>query len=37
VTLDEDGCLPVRTSPGIGVALNEEAMKERVDPEFPPL
>jgi L-alanine-DL-glutamate epimerase-like enolase superfamily enzyme len=37
VTLDEDGCLPVRTSPGIGVALKEEVMKERTDPEFQPL
>jgi len=37
VLLDEDGFLPVRTGPGIGVALNEEVVKERTDPEFRPL
>jgi galactonate dehydratase len=37
VTLDDDGCLEVRTTPGIGIALNEDFMKERTDPEFHPL
>jgi hypothetical protein len=27
----------VRTTPGIGVALNEDVVKERTDPEFHPL
>jgi galactonate dehydratase len=37
VSLDDDGFLEVRTTPGIGVALNEDVMKERTDPEFHPL
>jgi galactonate dehydratase len=37
VTLDEDGFLPVRKAPGIGVALNEDVVKARTDPEFRPL
>jgi L-alanine-DL-glutamate epimerase-like enolase superfamily enzyme len=37
VLLDENGFLPVRTTPGIGVALNEDVVKERTDPEFRPL
>jgi galactonate dehydratase len=37
VLLDEDGFLAVRTGAGIGVALNDEVMKERTDPEFHPL
>ncbi len=35
--LDGDGFLDVRTTPGIGVALNEDVVKERTDPEFHPL
>jgi L-alanine-DL-glutamate epimerase-like enolase superfamily enzyme len=34
VVLDGDGFLDVRTTPGIGVALNEDVLKERTDPEF---
>ncbi|MGA3224631.1 MAG: mandelate racemase/muconate lactonizing enzyme family protein [Acidobacteriaceae bacterium] len=34
VVLDGDGFLDVRTTPGIGVALNEGVLKERTDPEF---
>ena len=37
VSLDAEGFLQVRTTPGIGVALNEEVVKERTDPEFHPL
>jgi len=37
VTLDDDGYLEVRSLPGIGVALDEDAVKERTDPEFKPL
>jgi L-alanine-DL-glutamate epimerase-like enolase superfamily enzyme len=37
VLLDEYGFLPVRTPPGIGVALNEDAARERTDTEFRPL
>jgi L-alanine-DL-glutamate epimerase-like enolase superfamily enzyme len=37
VALDAEGFLEVRTTPGIGVALNEDVVKERTDPEFPPL
>jgi galactonate dehydratase len=37
VSLDDDGFLEVRTTPGIGVALNEDAVRERTDPEFHPL
>ena len=37
VPLDGEGFLPVRTTPGIGVALNEDVVKERTDPEFHPL
>jgi L-alanine-DL-glutamate epimerase-like enolase superfamily enzyme len=34
VLLDENGFLPVRMTPGIGVALNEDVVKERTDSEF---
>jgi L-alanine-DL-glutamate epimerase-like enolase superfamily enzyme len=34
VSLDEDGFLEVRSTPGIGVALNEDVVRERTDPEF---
>jgi L-alanine-DL-glutamate epimerase-like enolase superfamily enzyme len=37
VSLDGEGFLQVRTKPGIGVALNEDVVKERTDPEFHPL
>jgi L-alanine-DL-glutamate epimerase-like enolase superfamily enzyme len=37
VQLDGEGFLEVRTTPGIGVALNEDVVKERTDPEFHPL
>ena len=37
VSLDGEGFLQVRTTPGIGVALNEDVVKERTDPEFHPL
>jgi galactonate dehydratase len=37
VSLDPDGFLAVRTTPGIGVALNEDVLKQRTDPEFQPL
>lgn len=37
VSLDDDGFLEVRTTPGIGVALNEDVVRERTDPEFHPL
>jgi hypothetical protein len=37
VTLDGEGFLPVRTGSGIGVALNDDAVRERADPEFHPL
>jgi len=37
VSLDPDGFLEVRTTPGIGVALNEDVLKQRTDPEFQPL
>jgi len=37
VSLDGEGFLEVRTTPGIGVALNEGVVKERTDPEFHPL
>jgi L-alanine-DL-glutamate epimerase-like enolase superfamily enzyme len=37
VSLDGEGFLEVRTMPGIGVALNEDVVKERTDPEFHPL
>jgi galactonate dehydratase len=33
----EDGWLDVPTAPGLGIALNEDAVKERTDPEFKPL
>jgi len=36
-SLDGEGFLEVRTTPGIGVALNEDVVKERTDPEFHPL
>ena len=32
--LDADGFLPVPDAPGIGIGLNEAAVKERLDPEF---
>jgi L-alanine-DL-glutamate epimerase-like enolase superfamily enzyme len=34
VELDAEGFLPVPNAPGIGIALNEAAVKERLDPEF---
>ena len=34
VKLDADGFLPVPDAPGIGIELNEAAVKERLDPEF---
>ena len=34
VTLDAEGFLPVPDAPGIGIGLNEDAVKERLDPEF---
>jgi L-alanine-DL-glutamate epimerase-like enolase superfamily enzyme len=34
VSLDEDGFFEVRSTPGIGVALNEDVVRERTDPEF---
>jgi len=34
VKLDEEGFLPVPDAPGIGINLNEAAVKERLDPEF---
>jgi galactonate dehydratase len=37
VSLDGEGFLQVRTTPGIGVALNDDVVKERTDPEFHPL
>jgi L-alanine-DL-glutamate epimerase-like enolase superfamily enzyme len=37
VSLDGEGFLEARTTPGIGVALNEDVVKERTDPEFHPL
>jgi L-alanine-DL-glutamate epimerase-like enolase superfamily enzyme len=37
VSLDGEGFLQVRTTPGIGVALNEDVVKERTDHEFHPL
>jgi galactonate dehydratase len=36
VTLD-DGWLEVPATPGLGIALDEDALKERTDPEFKPL
>src|SRR3984957_9479715 len=37
VALDEEGFLAVRRLSGIGVALNEDVVKARTDPEFRPL
>jgi L-alanine-DL-glutamate epimerase-like enolase superfamily enzyme len=37
VSLDGEGFLQVRPTPGFGVALNEDVVKERTDPEFHPL
>ncbi len=37
VALDGNGFLEVANKPGIGVALNDDAVKERTDPEFHPL
>ena len=37
VSLDGEGFLQVWTTPGIGVALNEDVLKERTNPEFHPL
>jgi L-alanine-DL-glutamate epimerase-like enolase superfamily enzyme len=34
VRLDAEGFLPVPDAPGIGIELNEAAIKERLDPEF---
>jgi L-alanine-DL-glutamate epimerase-like enolase superfamily enzyme len=34
VKLDAEGFLPVPNAPGIGINLNEDAVKERLDPEF---
>jgi galactonate dehydratase len=34
VKLDAEGFLPVPDAPGIGIELNEAAVKERLDPEF---
>jgi len=34
VKLESDGTLAVPNAPGIGIALNEAAVKERLDPEF---
>jgi galactonate dehydratase len=34
VKLDAEGFLPVPDAPGIGIGLNEAAVKERLDPEF---
>ncbi|HVV28681.1 MAG TPA: mandelate racemase/muconate lactonizing enzyme family protein [Rhizomicrobium sp.] len=34
VKLDAEGFLPVPDAPGIGISLNEDAVKERLDPEF---
>jgi len=34
VSVDEDGFFEVRSTPGIGVALNEDVVRERTDPEF---
>jgi galactonate dehydratase len=34
VKLDAEGFLPVPNAPGIGIELNEAAVKERLDPEF---
>jgi len=34
VKLDAEGFLSVPDAPGIGIGLNEDAVKERLDPEF---
>jgi L-alanine-DL-glutamate epimerase-like enolase superfamily enzyme len=34
VSLDADGLLPVPDAPGIGISLNEDAVRARLDPEF---
>jgi L-alanine-DL-glutamate epimerase-like enolase superfamily enzyme len=34
VKLDSEGYLAVPDAPGIGVELNEAAVKERLEPEF---
>jgi hypothetical protein len=34
VKLESDGYLAVSNAPGIGVELNEAAVKERLEPEF---
>jgi L-alanine-DL-glutamate epimerase-like enolase superfamily enzyme len=34
VKLESDGSLAVPNAPGIGVELNEAAVKERLEPEF---
>ena len=34
VKLDAEGCLAVSNAPGIGVELNEAAVRERLEPEF---
>ena len=37
VSLDGEGLLEVRTTPGIAVSLNDDVVKERTDPESHPL
>ena len=37
VVLDDNGFLEVANKPGIGVALDDDAVKERTEPEFHPL
>ena len=34
VSLDAEGFLAVPDAPGIGIGLNEDAVRERLDPEF---
>ena len=37
VKLDAEGFLAVPDTPGVGIAMNEDALKARTDPEFRPL
>ena len=37
VRLDKEGFLAVPDAPGIGIAINEDALRARTDPEFKPL
>jgi galactonate dehydratase len=37
VKLDAEGFLAVPDAPGIGVDMNEDALRARTDPEFKPL